>query len=72
MNLPRFVVSISFVVVPGHGPLTDQSGLRQMRTYLDALERRARACFEAGLAVEEAAREVVLCEFRGWIDAERV
>src|SRR3546814_6691786 len=47
------------VVVPGHGPLTDKAGVRMFKTYLETLRREARLRFEAGMAVEEAADDIV-------------
>ncbi|NRA07105.1 MAG: MBL fold metallo-hydrolase [Myxococcales bacterium] len=60
------------VVVPGHGPLTDVSGVRAVRDYLATLEREARARFDAGMPVEEAARDIALDDYASWGDAERI
>ena len=59
-------------VVPGHGPLTDKSGLAEILHYLEVLSVEARRRYDAGMSVEDAARDVTLDEFRGWLDAERV
>lgn len=59
-------------VVPGHGPLTDKSALRETQQYLEALTKQARSRYDAGMSVEDAAYEVVFEEFDHWIDAERV
>lgn len=59
-------------VVPGHGPLTDKSGLREILHYLEVLSREARSRYDAGMPMEEAARDIQLSEFDRWIDAERV
>lgn len=59
-------------VVPGHGPLTDKSGLREMLHYLETLTRETRRRFDAGLSVEEASLDIALDEFDRWIDSERV
>ena len=59
-------------VVPGHGPLTDKSGLREMLHYLETLTREARGRFDAGLSAEEASFDIALSEFAPWLDAERV
>jgi glyoxylase-like metal-dependent hydrolase (beta-lactamase superfamily II) len=59
-------------VVPGHGPLTDLSGVRETLGYLEWLTAEARARHDAGLTVEEAAREISLEAYRSWLDAERV
>ncbi len=60
------------VVVPGHGPLTDISGVRSMGDYLAMLEREARLRFDAGMPVDEAARDIGLDDYASWGDAERI
>jgi len=45
-------------VVPGHGPLTDKSGVTAVREYLVLVEREATSCFDAGLDAFDAAREI--------------
>lgn len=59
-------------VVPGHGPITDKSGVRAMRNYLDHIRTQARARYDAGMPWEEAARDISLEDFRGWTDQERI
>jgi glyoxylase-like metal-dependent hydrolase (beta-lactamase superfamily II) len=64
------------VVVPGHGPVTDKGGVREVRSYLVQLAAEARRRFEAGQPSFEAAREL-LAEmgsgpFAGWGEAERL
>jgi glyoxylase-like metal-dependent hydrolase (beta-lactamase superfamily II) len=59
-------------VVPGHGPLTDKSALRETLRYLKALTEQARSRYDAGMSVEDAAHEVAFEEFDHWIDAERI
>lgn len=60
------------VVVPGHGPITDKSGVRRLREYLVYIEREARKRFEAGLTVMEAARDISFADYASWGDAERI
>lgn len=59
-------------VVPGHGPLTDKTGLREGLHYLEVLSHEARARFDAGMTFEDAVRDITLDEFEGWLDPERV
>ena len=59
-------------VVPGHGPLTDKSGLRETLHYLEVLTEQTRRRYDARMSIEDAALEVALEEFDHWIDAERV
>ena len=60
------------VIVPGHGPITDKSGLAPTRRYLTMVEREARLRFERGMSVPEAARDIDLGEFRSWGAPERI
>ena len=45
-------------VVPGHGPVTDKSGVTAVREYLIHVEREATSAFAAGLDAFDAAREI--------------
>jgi len=60
------------VIVPGHGPITDKSGLAPTRRYLTMVENEARLRFDRGMSVPEAARDIDLGEFRGWGAPERI
>jgi glyoxylase-like metal-dependent hydrolase (beta-lactamase superfamily II) len=64
-------------VVPGHGPVTDKSAIRRLRDYFVELSAETRRRFDAGLSVEEAARDIAeklfgSWAFRDWIDEERI
>jgi glyoxylase-like metal-dependent hydrolase (beta-lactamase superfamily II) len=59
-------------VVPGHGPLADRSSVERQLEYLEYLTAEARTRHDAGLSVGEAARDIALDAFDGWLDAERV
>jgi cyclase len=59
-------------VVPGHGPVTDKSGIRAVRDYLILVRREARARYDAGMDYVEAARDIELAPFADWIDSERL
>lgn len=59
-------------VVPGHGVLTDKSGLREILHYLEVLTAEARRRYDAGMSVEDAVRDMALDEFKGWLDPERI
>jgi len=45
-------------VVPGHGPITDKSGVAQVRDYLAFVESEATVRHDAGLDAWEAARDI--------------
>jgi glyoxylase-like metal-dependent hydrolase (beta-lactamase superfamily II) len=59
-------------IVPGHGPITDKTGVRRVREYLEYVRDQARARFDAGLPVLEAARDIDLGPYAGWLDSERI
>jgi glyoxylase-like metal-dependent hydrolase (beta-lactamase superfamily II) len=62
-------------VVPGHGPITDKTGIRSVKQYFEALLARSRDCLAAGLTVEQATREIAsdrTVPWADWIDAERL
>jgi glyoxylase-like metal-dependent hydrolase (beta-lactamase superfamily II) len=60
------------IVVPGHGPITDKGGVRELRDYLSTLRDAARARYDAGLSWIEASEEIVADHFTHWLDRERV
>lgn len=59
-------------VVPGHGPITDKTGVAHVRDYLLYIEDEARKRYEAGMSADEAARDIRLGEFSSWGDTERI
>jgi cyclase len=59
-------------VVPGHGPITDKTGVQRMKEYLEYVDRETRLRHAAGLSAADAARDIALGEFAGWLDAERL
>jgi glyoxylase-like metal-dependent hydrolase (beta-lactamase superfamily II) len=59
-------------VVPGHGPVTDDRGVRAVRDYLDYIDTESRKRFESGMSAIEAARDIDLNLFSSWGDAERI
>ncbi|HYZ82473.1 MAG TPA: MBL fold metallo-hydrolase [Solirubrobacteraceae bacterium] len=60
------------VLVPGHGPVTDASGVRDVLRYLTYVRDQARQRFEAGLDSEAAADDIDISDFRDWSDPERL
>lgn len=60
------------VIVPGHGPIGTRADLRRMREYLALVRREARKRFDAGMAAEEAARDIKLGVYASWREAERI
>lgn len=60
------------LVVPGHGPVTDLRGVRATRAYIEYIYEQARIRHDAGMGVEEAARDINLSDFDTWGCAERI
>ena len=63
-------------VVPGHGPLTDKSGITQVRDYLSFVQSEATSRFHAGMDAWDAARDIAHVAgfdgFSGWGEAGRI
>ena len=59
-------------VVPGHGPVTDNRGVKAVRDYLAYIDTESRERFESGMSALEAAKEIDLDLFSTWGDAERI
>ncbi|MFM7964506.1 MAG: MBL fold metallo-hydrolase [Actinomycetota bacterium] len=60
------------VVVPGHGPVTDNAGVAQVRDYLSFILTEASARQDAGMDAFDAARDIALGNFRSWGEFGRV
>jgi cyclase len=50
-------------IVPGHGPITDKDGVRQVRDYLTFVDAEARKRHQAGMTADEAIADIALGEF---------
>ena len=50
-------------IVPGHGPVTDKSGVHGVRRYLSWVEGEARKRFEDGLALDQAIASIDLGDY---------
>lgn len=60
------------VIVPGHGPITDQAGVKRMQDYLVYVDRETRKRHAAGMNSWEAAQDIQLDSFGAWEDPERL
>ncbi len=60
------------VIVPGHGPVADESGIRDVQRYLTYVRDEAKARFDAGMDEEAAAEDIDISAFRDWGDPERI
>ena len=59
-------------VVPGHGPVTDNRGVKAVRDYLVYIDTESRKRFESGMSALETAKEIDLDLFSTWGDKERI
>jgi cyclase len=59
-------------IVPGHGPVTDEAGVRDVQRYLTHIETEAKQRFDAGMDEEAAADDIDIADFRDWGDPERL
>jgi glyoxylase-like metal-dependent hydrolase (beta-lactamase superfamily II) len=68
----RILALEASVLVPGHGPVTDASGVRDVRRYLRFVQDASRERFEAGMDASAAADDIDISEFADWGDRERI
>jgi cyclase len=68
----RIIALDAKVLVPGHGPVTDASGVRDVRRYLRHVQDEARARFDAGMDPAAAAHDIDITDFADWGDPERL
>lgn len=59
-------------VVPGHGPITDKSGIRRLKQYFEYVFAESSKRHAAGISYEEAAADIALDAFADWVDPERI
>ncbi|WP_168200485.1 MBL fold metallo-hydrolase [Allokutzneria sp. NRRL B-24872] len=68
----RMIAMDPEVVVPGHGPVTDQDGVLAMRGYLEHAFEHAKAAHARGESVEQAAHGFDTGPYAGWENPERI
>jgi glyoxylase-like metal-dependent hydrolase (beta-lactamase superfamily II) len=59
-------------IVPGHGPITDKHGVREVKGYLEYVFAEARKRYETGMPAFEAARDIPMERYASWTDGERI
>ncbi len=59
-------------IVPGHGPVTDLNGLREIREYLIYCRAECRERFDRQMTADQAARDISLDRWITWGDPERI
>ena len=60
------------VIVPGHGPLAEQSAVGELKAYFEYLYEQARARHAEGMSPLEAARSMALDRWADWGERERL
>ncbi len=60
------------IVVPGHGAITDKSGIREFRDYLAYVLAQSRRCHEAGMDFVTAADAISLDPWAHYAEDERL
>lgn len=66
------------VIVPGHGPITDKNGVRQVKAYWEFVRSQVQQRYNANLSAAEAAYDIVLSPefaqqpFARWNSPERM
>jgi cyclase len=60
------------VIVPGHGPIVEKGALKGFKEYFEYITREARKRYDGGMGVVEAAYDIDLKPFDGWLDPERI
>jgi cyclase len=68
----RILALGAHTLVPGHGPVTDADGVREVMHYLEYVRGEARRRFDAGMDPEAAADDIELGEFAALGDSERL
>jgi glyoxylase-like metal-dependent hydrolase (beta-lactamase superfamily II) len=70
--LDRILALRPALVVPGHGPVTDPDGIRDLAHYLQYVADEATARFELGMDPDQAADDIDLSPFADWSEHERI
>jgi cyclase len=68
----RIIALRPTTVVPGHGPVADLAAVEDMKCYLEWLSAEARARYDAGMGLLDAARDIDLGKYAGWSEPERL
>jgi len=70
--LNRIIDLDADIVVPGHGPVTDNDGVRRLRDYLLYVDSEGKRFHAEGLSAWEAALAIDLSDYEGWNCEERI
>ncbi|MCZ6783734.1 MAG: MBL fold metallo-hydrolase [Proteobacteria bacterium] len=70
--LDRIVGLAPETIVPGHGPLCDVEGVRELRAYFEYVYAESRRYYDQELPALEAARKIDLGPYAAWTQPERL
>jgi glyoxylase-like metal-dependent hydrolase (beta-lactamase superfamily II) len=59
------------LIIPGHGPAGGMRELEDEREYFEFVMEQARSCFERGMSVEDASKEIDPGPYAEWPESER-
>ncbi|HWE08801.1 MAG TPA: MBL fold metallo-hydrolase [Solirubrobacteraceae bacterium] len=68
----RILALEASVLIPGHGPVSDSSGISDIRRYLRYVQDAARERFQAGMSAQDAADDIDISPFADWGEPERL
>ena len=68
----RILALGAHTLVPGHGPVTDAAGVREVMRYFEYVREESRKRFDAGMSAVDAADDIDISDFAGWGDSERI
>jgi glyoxylase-like metal-dependent hydrolase (beta-lactamase superfamily II) len=72
INVCDYILGLDVdVIVPGHGPISEKSAVRELKAYFEYIAREARAHFDSGVPADVAAEKISLDRF-AWLDPERI
>ncbi|MFP4014881.1 MAG: MBL fold metallo-hydrolase [Chitinispirillaceae bacterium] len=57
--------------VPGHGPVTDKSGVEEVKRYCEFIDKQGRTVLSENCSLVEAAKRIDLKQYASWAHQER-
>ncbi len=72
LALDRILALEPEIVLPGHGPVCGQDGVRELKRYLEYVQAESQRFFEAGLSSLEAAKRIDPGPYASWTQPERL
>jgi cyclase len=59
-------------IIPGHGPITNKEGIKDVKGYFEYVAAEARRRYDAGMTAVDAAADIDLALYASWTDRERI